>query len=272
MGALDGKVAFITGAARGQGRSHALRLARDGAKIIGIDLCADIATNPYPLGTREDLDETQRLVEKEGGVMLASVGDVRDYSQVKSAVDAGVGEFGRLDIVCANAGISPVTLDAELSDELELQQWFDVLAVNLTGVFFTTKATIPHLIAGQRGGSIILTSSTAGVRGFGGWIGGSIGYTAAKSGVVGMMRSMANGLAPHRIRVNAVVPTAVRTTMALYYAAHNTDGINLQNALPTDMVEPEDISAGVAFLASDESRYVTGTTLPVDAGFCNKVG
>lgn len=276
MGKLDGKVAFITGVARGQGRSHALRLAEEGADIIGIDLCADIATNPYPLATPEELDETVALVEKRDRRMVARVADVRDYAAVKSAVDAGVAEFGRLDVVCANAGIAPVSV-GEVTEEVELQEWIDVLDVNLSGVFHAVRAAVPHMIAAERGGSIIMTSSTAGLRGFGGWTGGGLGYAASKHGIVGLMRTMANGLAPHSIRVNTVHPTAVRTLMATNDAvqariANNpASGAHLSNALPIDMVEPEDISDAVLFLASDESRYITGTTLPVDAGFVNKV-
>jgi SDR family mycofactocin-dependent oxidoreductase len=276
MGKVDGKVAFITGAARGQGRSHALKLAAEGADIIGIDLCADIATNPYPLGSRAELDETVELVEKLDRRMIASVADVRDYRAVKSAVDAGVAELGRLDIVCANAGIAPMSFGRIEEDE-ELQQWTDVLQVNLFGVFHACRAAIPHIIAGGRGGSIIMTSSTAGLRGFGGWTGGGVGYGAAKHGVVGLMRSMANGLAEHSIRVNTVHPTAVRTMMATndaitsWVAGDPTRGAHMANALPVDMVEPEDISNAVLFLACDDGRYVTGTTLPVDAGFCNKI-
>jgi SDR family mycofactocin-dependent oxidoreductase len=276
MGKLDGKVAFITGVARGQGRSHAIRLAREGADIIGIDICADIDTNPYPLATQAELDETVKLVEAEDRRLLATVADVRDFAAVKAALDAGVAELGRLDIVSANAGISPMALE-EIDDAEDVRQWTDVLHVNLFGPFFTAKAAIPHLIAGGRGGSIIFTSSTAGLRGFAGADGGGAGYTAAKHGVIGLVHTMANALAPHSIRVNAVAPTAVRTMMATndaiaqWITEDPSRGAHMANPLPVDMVEPEDISAAVAFLASDEARYVTGSTLPVDAGFVNKV-
>ncbi|WP_040831283.1 mycofactocin-coupled SDR family oxidoreductase [Nocardia jiangxiensis] len=277
MGSLDGKVAFITGVARGQGRSHAVRLATEGADIIGIDICADIPANPYPLASREELDETIALVEATGRRILGSVADVRDFSQVKTALDAGVEEFGRLDIVCANAGIAPTSFD-EVTLETELEQWNAVIDVNLSGTFHVTRAAIPHLVAGGRGGAIILTSSTAGLVGLGGLEGGGLGYASAKSGLVGMMRVLANVLAPQSIRVNTVHPTAVNTMMAVnpsmmeWVQNHpESGGPHLMNPMPVALLEPEDISGAVAFLASDEAKYITGVALPVDAGFCNKL-
>jgi NAD(P)-dependent dehydrogenase (short-subunit alcohol dehydrogenase family) len=207
---LEGKVAFITGVARGQGRSHAIRLAREGANIVGVDICADISANGYRLATRGELDETVALVEAEGGKMLGSVADVRDFHRVKSAVDAGVDQFGRLDIVLANAGIAPVTF-RELTIEEELEQWRTATSVNLDGAYHTAWAAIPHLLTGNRGGVIIFTSSTAGLKGFGGLQGGGLGYAASKHGIVGLMRTLANALAPLNIRVNTVHPTAGRT-------------------------------------------------------------
>jgi SDR family mycofactocin-dependent oxidoreductase len=276
MGSLEGKVAFITGVARGQGRSHAVRLAAEGAGIIGVDICADIASNGYPMAGRDELDETVGLVEAQGGKMLASVADVRDFHAVKSALDAGVEQFGRLDIVCANAGIATMAF-RELTDDEDLQMWTDVVDVNLVGSFHTAKAAIPHLIAGQRGGSIVFTSSTAGLRGFGGLQGGGLGYAASKHGIVGLMRTLANALAPHSIRVNTVHPTAVNTMMAVNpamtaFLEHYPDGgPHLQNPMPVGLLEPEDISAAIAYLVSDAAKYVTGVTFPVDAGFCNKL-
>ncbi|SPM35175.1 NAD(P)-dependent dehydrogenase, short-chain alcohol dehydrogenase family [Mycobacterium rhizamassiliense] len=273
---FEGRVAFITGVARGQGRSHAVRLARDGANIIGIDICADIPANHYPMASRDELDETVELVEREGAKIVASVADVRDFHQVKAAVDAGVAHFGRLDIVCANAGIAPVAF-RELTLEEELDQWRAATGVILDGSYHTASAAIPHLIAGQRGGSIVFTSSTAGLKGFGGLQGGGLGYAAAKHGIVGLMRTLANVLAPHSIRVNTVHPTAVRTMMAVnpamteFLEHYPEGGVHLQNPMPIDMIEPEDVSAAIAFLASDEAKYVTGVTFPVDAGFCNKL-
>lgn len=276
MGSLDGKVAFITGAARGQGRSHAVRLAADGADIIGVDICADIASNGYPMGSRDELDETVALVEANGGKMLGSVADVRDFAALKAALDAGVEHFGRLDIVCANAGIAAMAF-RELTDDEDLQMWTDVLDVNLVGSFHTAKAAIPHLIAGGRGGSIVFTSSTAGLKGFGGLQGGGLGYAASKHGIVGLMRTLSNALAPHSIRVNTVHPTAVNTMMAVnpamtaFLENYPDGGPHLQNPMPVGMLEPEDISAAIAYLVSDAAQYVTGVTFPVDAGFCNKL-
>jgi SDR family mycofactocin-dependent oxidoreductase len=276
MGSLDGKVAFITGVARGQGRSHAVRLATEGADVIGVDICANIASNGYPMASREELDETVALVEAKGRRMIASVADVRDFHRLREALDAGVAELGRLDIVCANAGIAPLSL-TEVPIETELEQWAEVIAVNMSGAFHTARAAIGHLIAGSRGGCIVFTSSTAGLVGMGGLDGGGLGYAASKHGIVGIMRCLANALAQYSIRVNTVHPTAVNTMMAvnpqmMEWAANNPDGgPHLMNPMPVAMVEPEDISAAIAFLASDEARYITGVTLPVDAGFCNKL-
>ncbi|MGB3476553.1 MAG: mycofactocin-coupled SDR family oxidoreductase [Mycobacterium sp.] len=276
MGSLNGQVAFITGAARGQGRSHAVRLAAEGADIIGVDICADIPSNGYPMGSRDELDETVALVEAQGGKMIASVADVRDFPALKAALNAGVEHFGRLDIVCANAGIAAMAF-RELTDDEDLQMWTDVLDVNLVGSFHTAKAAIPHLIAGGRGGSIVFTSSTAGLKGFGGMQGGGLGYAASKHGIVGLMRTLSNALAPHSIRVNTVHPTAVNTMMAVnpamtaFLENYPDGGPHLQNPMPVGMLEPEDISAAIAYLVSDAAQYVTGVTFPVDAGFCNKL-
>ncbi|ORW31293.1 3-ketoacyl-ACP reductase [Mycobacterium paraense] len=276
VGQLDGKVAFITGVARGQGRSHAIRLARDGANIVGIDICADIPANGYPMASRDELDETVALVEAEGAKMLGVVADVRDFHHVKSAVDGGVEQFGRLDIVLANAGIAPVAFRA-LTIEEELEQWRAATAVNLDGAYHTAWAAIPHLLAGNRGGAIVFTSSTAGLRGFGGLQGGGLGYAASKHGIVGLMRTLANALAPVNIRVNTVHPTAVNTMMAVnpamteFLENYPEGGPHLQNPMPVGLLEPEDISAAIAYLVSDAAKYVTGVTFPVDAGFCNKL-
>ena len=276
MSSLHGKVAFITGAARGQGRSHAIRLAADGADIIGLDICADIQSNGYPMAGREELDETIALVEAQGAKMLGYVADVRDFGALKSALDDGVAKFGRLDIVCANAGIAALAF-RELTDAEDLEMWTDVLDVNLVGAFHTAKAAIPHLLAGGRGGSIIFTSSTAGLRGFGGMQGGGLAYAASKHGIVGLMRTLSNALAPQSIRVNTVHPTAVNTMMAVnpqmtaFLENYPDGGPHLQNPMPVELLEPEDISATISYLASDAAKYVTGVTLPVDAGFCNKL-
>ncbi|WP_454792434.1 mycofactocin-coupled SDR family oxidoreductase [Mycolicibacterium lutetiense] len=276
MGNLDGKVAFITGVARGQGRSHAVALANEGAAVIGVDICADIPSNGYPMATREELDETVALVEAAGGKMIASVADVRDFHALTAALDAGVEQFGRLDIVLANAGIATMAF-RELTISEDLEMWTDVLDVNLVGSFHTAKAAIPHLIEGGRGGSIIFTSSTAGLRGFGGLQGGGLGYAASKHGIVGLMRTLSNALAPHSIRVNSVHPTAVNTMMAVnpamtaFLENYPDGGPHLQNPMPVSLLEPQDISATISYLVSDAAKYVTGVTLPVDAGFTNKL-
>jgi SDR family mycofactocin-dependent oxidoreductase len=268
-GRLEGKVAFVSGAARGQGRSHALRLAQEGADIIAFDICAQLSSVPYPMAASDDLKETIRQVEELDRRIIAREADVRDTAALTSVVDEGVAEFGRLDVVCANAGICSFAENVwSITDE----QWEEMLAVNLTGVFKTVRAAAPHMIAAGNGGAIVLTSSTAGFKGMTG-----IGhYVAAKHGVVGLMRTLANELAPYSIRVNTVHPTGVNTPMVVndFMASFLQDDTdlqgNMQNALPVEMVEPADISNAIVWLASDEARYVTGVTLPVDAGFLNK--
>ncbi len=276
MGRVEGKVAFITGAARGQGRSHALRLAQEGADIIAVDLCRQVDSARYPLATSEDLQQTVKEVEALDRRIVAVEADVRDFAALKSAVDDGVAQLGRLDIVSANAGIAGFGRADELTDE----EWGDMLDINLTGVWHTAKAAIPHLKAGGNGGSIILTSSTAGLMG----MENLAHYVAAKHGVVGLMRTLALELAPDMIRVNSVHPTSVDTDMihnSATYALFAPDldnptrdqvGERFQglNALPIKWVEPVDISNAVLWLASDEARYVTGVTLPIDAGSTTK--
>lgn len=269
-GQLEGKVAFITGAARGQGRSHALRLAQEGADIIAVDIAAQIDSVPYPMSTPDDLAETVSQIEALDRRIVATVADVRDKGALQAAFDKGVAQLGLVQIVSANAGIAPMSLHPKP------EGWQDVLDVNLTGVYNTVEVARQQMIDGGKGGSIILTSSTAGLTGIGGDAPGGLGYTAAKHGVVGLMRAYANYLAPHSIRVNTVHPTGVRTPMVLndamqeFIQADPAMGQAMQNALPVDMVEPVDISNAVLWLASDAARYVTGTTLPVDAGFINK--
>ncbi|MET8652230.1 mycofactocin-coupled SDR family oxidoreductase [Nocardia aurea] len=271
MGKLDGKVAFITGAARGQGRSHAVRLAEEGADIIAVDICAQLETVQYPMGTGDELDETVAQVEKLGRRIVARQADVRDVSQLREAFEAGTAELGAVDIVLANAGIGAG--GAVAPDE---QEWEEVIGVNLTGVWNTGRVAIPSMVERGRGGSIVLTSSTGGLIGVGIPTAGFLGYTAAKHGVVGLMRSWANYLAPHSIRVNSVAPTAVRTPMA---RDGNLEGIMernpalaqaLSNAMPVDLVEPLDVSNAIAWLVSDDARYITGSVVPVDAGQLNK--
>ena len=270
MGKLDGKVAFITGAARGQGRSHAIRLAEEGANIIAVDICAQIATVPYPMSTPDDLEQTVKEVESLDRRIVAVEADVRDGAALQAAFDAGVAELGPVDIVLANAGIAPMSMSPQAAE------WQDVLDVNLTGVYNTVQAAVPSMIERGAGGAIVLTSSTAGINGIGGNSPGGLGYTASKHGVVGLMRSYANILAPHNIRVNTVHPTGVNTPMVVNDAMQEflTSDPSLSNAmanaLPVPMIEALDISNAILWLVSDDARYVTGVTLPVDAGFTNK--
>lgn len=272
-GKLEGKVAFITGIARGQGRSHAIRLAEEGADIIGIDICESIEGVPYPGATPEDLAETIRAVEALGRRILATQADVREYAQVEAAVNAGVAEFGRLDIVSANAGIAA---PGESTSALSLWDWNNMININLTGVWHTTKACVPHIIAGGRGGSIVLTSSVAGLMAY-----GNIGhYVASKHGVVGLMRTLAVELGPHSIRVNSLHPTQVDTEMIMNDATYrlfepdsptpSREGFapisQALHTLPIPWVDSIDVSNALLFLVSDDSRYITGVTLPIDAG------
>ncbi|HTZ92544.1 MAG TPA: mycofactocin-coupled SDR family oxidoreductase [Streptosporangiaceae bacterium] len=264
MGRVAGKVAFITGAARGQGRSHAIRLASEGADIIAVDICQDYDTVGYALATEADLAETVKAVEELDRRIVASKADVRDAGALKAAVDDGVAQLGRLDIVCANAGICTV----QGWDQVTPAVWQDTLDTNLTGVWNTMVACVPHLIA-TGGGSIICTSSVAGIKG----LPYLAPYVAAKHGVVGIARTMANELAAHSIRVNTVHPTGVQTPMAEGLGGLNplieSDpnlGPIFMNTLPVEMVEARDISNAVLFLASDEARYVTGLEFTVDAG------
>lgn len=199
MGRVEGKVALITGAARGQGRSHALRLAEEGADIIAVDICAQVDTVPYPMATPEDLAQTVKKVEALDRRILATEADVRDYGALKQAVDVGVAELGRLDIVSANAGIA--STESSTADIGE-QAWRDMIDINLTGVWHTAKAAVPHMLSAGNGGSIVLTSSAAGLMAYPG-----IGhYVSAKHGVVGLMRTLALELAPHGIRSTASTP------------------------------------------------------------------
>jgi SDR family mycofactocin-dependent oxidoreductase len=269
MPALDGKVAFITGAARGQGRAEAVRLASDGASIIAVDICDQIASVPYPLATPDDLALTVKLVEDTGARIVAQQADVRDQDALKNALAAGIDELGRLDIVVANAGIAPMQSGPE--------GWQDVIDVNLTGVYHTVEVAIPTLIEQGDGGAIVLTSSVAGLIGVGSHDAGAVGYVAAKHGIVGLVRLYANLLAPHSIRVNSVHPAGVDTPMINNEATRQWLGSiadktpqEMGNALPVQVLQPEDIANAVAWLVSDEARYVTGVTLPVDAGSVNK--
>lgn len=270
MNRLEGKVALITGAARGQGRSHAVRLAEEGADVVALDVCQQIDTVPYPMATPEDLEETVRLVEKTGRRILARKADVRDSTQVQAVVDAGLAEFGHIDVVCANAGITAMGPVVEVTDET----WDDMLAVCLTGIFKTVRAVLPSMLAAGRGGSIILTSSTAGLIGFG----HAAPYSAAKHAVVGLMRSLVNEVSGHNIRVNTVHPSSVSSPMLINDWMRKTidpdnpteegmaEVFKSEHIMPVPWLEPVDVSNAVVWLASDEARYVTGVALPLDAG------
>jgi SDR family mycofactocin-dependent oxidoreductase len=263
-GRVAGKVAFITGAGRGQGRSHAIRLAEEGADIIAVDICRDYDTVGYGMATAEDLAETVKAVEALDRRIIATQADVRDAGALKAAVDDGVAQLGHLDIVSANAGICTVQPWEQVTPAV----WQDTLDTNLTGVWNTMVVSAPHLIAAG-GGSIICTSSTAGIKG----LPYLAPYVAAKHGVVGIAKTMANELARHHIRVNTVHPTGVDTPMGTglgglepLLTGDPTLGPIFMNTLPVEIVDPRDISNAVLFLASDEARYVTGLEFTVDAG------
>ncbi|WP_067672948.1 mycofactocin-coupled SDR family oxidoreductase [Nocardia miyunensis] len=272
MGKLDGKVAFVTGAGRGQGRSHAVRFASEGADIIAIDTTATVGTVPYPLATAEDLAETARLIEKTGRRVVTGDADVRDYAGVAAVVEQGVATLGRLDIVVANAGICSTAPTLEMSESV----WQDTIDVNLTGVWKSLKASVPHIIAGGRGGSVVITSSLATVLAHE----NTAHYAAAKAGLVSLMQVMAKELAPQNIRVNTVHPTTVATDMMLNEAAYRLFRPELENPgradfeevtaklnrLPVALLEPEDITGTVLHLVSDDAKFITGTTQLIDAG------
>ena len=272
MRKLENKVAFITGAARGMGRTHAARLAKDGAHIVAVDLARDEPSIDYRQGTPEDLAETARLVEAQGVRVLARTADVRDLAALEAVAAEAVEMFGGIDILVSNAGVSNQSPVLELTDT----QWKDILDVNLVGAWHAVKAVVPSMVERGQGGSVIIISSTAGLVG----APNQAHYTASKHGLQGLMGTMANELGPHAIRVNTVNPGMVNTEMAMnqrLLKAYIPDveeptledvqrtfgGISL---LPTAWVEPEDVSNAVAWLASDDARYVTGIAVPVDAG------
>ena len=273
-GRLAGKVAFITGAARGQGRNHAIRMAEQGADIIAVDICAqiDTVTPFYPLATSDELEQTVKAVEATGQRIVARTADVRDLDALQQAFDEGVEELGRIDIVLANAGIATYGKSWELTSEM----WKDMIDVNLTGVFHTAKVAIPRLIEQGEGGSMVFTSSIGGLKG----IQHVAHYVSAKHGIVGLMRTMANELAPYNIRVNTIHPTNVDTMMIKNPGTYSMfvpedpepteekaiPGMVGLNGLAVPWVECDDITNAILYLTSDEGRYVTGTTMSVDAG------
>lgn len=273
MGRLEGKVVFISGAARGQGRSHAVTLAAEGADIIAVDLLGQIDTVDYPMSTQADMDETVRQVESLDRRIVARRADVRDVAALQEAYSVGTSQLGPVDIVLANAGIAQLG-----SAEPDPHRSFrDVIDVNLVGVWNLVSVVVHDMIRREQGGAIVLTSSTQGLTGRGAdGSAGAAGYAAAKHGVVGLMRSLANWLSPYNIRVNSVHPTGVRTPMVINdvldrYAAENPQAAKMsENLMPVDLIDPVDVSRAVLFLVSDDGRYVTGVTLPVDAGMLVK--
>jgi len=274
MGRLTGKVVFITGVARGQGRAHAVRMAEEGAAIIGMDICDQIPTVFYPMATKEDLSETEQLVTAAGGRIVTTIGDVRKREDIEAAVQAGIAEFGYIDTVIANAGIMPV-----IGEGAQKQAWFDAIDVMLTGVWQVLDVVTPLMVERDKGGSIIITSSAAGLTSMAlNLLPGQVGYTASKHGVVGLMRVYANQLAKNFIRVNTIHPTGANTPMVAnaeygaFVNAHpevaNDDAY--KNPMPVELIEAVDLANAAVFLASDEARYITGVTLPVDAGYNNR--
>jgi SDR family mycofactocin-dependent oxidoreductase len=274
MGQLDGKVALITGAARGQGRSHAIRLAQEGADIIAIDICEQIGSVSYPMSTLDDLKETQHQVEALDRRIVTQQADIRDLQQLRGAVSAGVAELGGLDIVSANAGIWCVHPEQQPSDPaVRAAIWKDTIDTNLTGAWHTLEATVPILVEQGRGGAVVITSSTAGLKGSTYNDLSLTAYVAAKHGLTGLMRGYAKDYAQYSIRFNTVHPTGVHTPMPeneIMAGRLEKDPDLLKvmaNALPVDAVDPVDISNAVLYLVADSGRYVTGVTLSVDAGF-----
>lgn len=272
MTRLDGKVAFITGAARGQGRTHAVRLAQDGADIVAVDLCRQQSALDYSQGTPEDLEETVRLVEKEGRRIIARAADVRDLSSLEAVVTEALTDFGHIDILVSNAGISNQGQVVGLTD----RQWSDILDTNLVGAWHACRAVLPSMIERGEGGSVVFVSSTVGLRG----APGQSHYAASKHGLQGLMLSLANEVGQHNIRVNSVNPGAVNTEMAVNKSLLKMFLPDIENPTPEDAaelfsaltllpipwVEPEDVSNAVAWLASDEARFVHGVAIPVDGG------
>lgn len=276
MGSLEGKVVLISGAARGQGRSHAIRFAKEGANVIAFDLCAQMDTVLYPMATEADLDETVNLVEKQDRRIVARKADVRDFAAVQAVVDEGVAEFGRLDFVLANAGILPT-----LGDESQtMAAWYEAVEVMLSGPFHTVEAALPTMLNQDEGGAIVITSSSAGLKVGGVRLGtasrGGAGYAAAKHGVVGLMRYYANILGEKNIRCNTVHPGGVNTPMisneqfGAFVAQHPEFGDTMQNLLPTPLAEASDITEAMVYLCSNAGRLVTGVTLSVDAGLVQR--
>jgi (+)-trans-carveol dehydrogenase len=274
MGLVDGKVALVTGAGRGQGRSHALRLASEGADVIAVDIGPGrVETISYDLASEADLDATVAEIEATGRRAVKAIADVRSLFDLQAAVDTGLSQLGKIDIVCANAGIGSWAVAWEMTE----QQWKDMIDINLTGVFNAVRAALPSMVERGEGGSLVLTSSTAGLRAYA----NTAHYTAAKHGVIGLMKVLAQEAGPHRIRVNAVCPTTVRTPLVINDSTFELFAPHLENPTEDDVrepfeslnilpgvawIEPEDVSDAVVFLCSDAAKYITGVALPIDAG------
>jgi SDR family mycofactocin-dependent oxidoreductase len=274
MGLVDGKVALVTGAGRGQGRSHAVRLAAEGADIIAVDICATpLETLSYELSTEHDLDATVKEIKATGRRAVKAIADVRSLAEMERAVGAGLAELGKIDIVCANAGIGSWAVVWEMT----AQQWSEMVDINLTGVFNSVRAALPSMVQRGEGGSLVLTSSTAGLRAYQ----NTAHYTAAKHGVIGLMKVLTQECGPHGIRVNAVCPTTVRTPLVINDSTFELFAPDVENPGEDDVreafsglnilpdvpwIEPSDVSDAVLFLCSDAAKYVTGVALPIDAG------
>jgi SDR family mycofactocin-dependent oxidoreductase len=268
---FDGKVALVTGGARGQGRSHAVNLAKRGADVVVLDILEQIPSVEYDMSRQDDMDETVKLIEAEDRRVIPVKGDVRKWDDVQNAVKAAISEFGRLDLVSANAGIMPTT--GEPSQQLDA--WHAAIDTMLTGVYYTLRAATEPMVESGRGGSIVITGSTSTFQGvaFNQKLlnPGQVGYGAAKHGVVAIMRNFAKALGQFNVRVNLVAPQGVRTPMLVnpYFGPSVRDGAPpgwMANVLNTDLVEPQDISEAVLWLLSDQARYVTGTSIAVDSG------
>jgi (+)-trans-carveol dehydrogenase len=276
---FEGKVVLVTGAARGQGRSHAVEFGRRGAAVIGVDVCRQYHRH-YTMPSAADLDETVAMVEEAGGQMLARPADVRDLSSLERAIADGVAEFGGLDVVVANAGLGVGVETVAPSWELDEKAWNMMIDVNLSGVWKTAKATVPSLLKTNRGGAIVITTSLLGLKGEY----GVSHYVSSKHGATGLMKSLANELAPHHIRANAVVPTQTLTPMLDHPGTYRAFRPDLENPsredfrvasaavhlIPEPWVMPQDITEAVVWLSSDRARFVTGLSLPVDLGAMTK--
>jgi (+)-trans-carveol dehydrogenase len=275
MGILDGKVALISGAGRGQGRSHALTLAAQGADVIVFDVCKQLPTIKIPMSTRGDLDDTAALVEKTGQDVLAMEADVRDTASLDRVVQEGLKQFGHIDIVIANAGVLSFAAGHLMDDET----WEQMIAVNLTGVWKTCRAALPSMIERGKGGAIVLTSSSAGIKPYT----NQIHYVAAKHGVIGITKSFALELIPHNIRVNAVAPATVDSPLVRNPVVYElftgkpdaseddyVPAFTSLNAMPKPWNDVTDVSNAVLFLVSDAARNITGHVLPIDLGLLIK--